>query len=159
MLQAILGVSTVCNSAINPYIFLLFNSKSSLAQKLTSGCCPHTKPFQERSAFLKYLKFFTYIYPDLLIIIIGKFSTSLIQKILLFPVFLSELTLWKRLTLPSLKPWLAPLPHPTVLSPFHPEYKSLHSFVGISQYIKSHSKGTPNVCHISDNGAYRDKWK
>ena len=46
--QAVLGVSIVANSALNPFIFLIFNSKSSLAQRLTNGYCPLSRPIQNR---------------------------------------------------------------------------------------------------------------
>ena len=47
-LQAILGVSPVSNSALNPFIFLLFNSKISFVQTLTRSCCPLTRQLQNR---------------------------------------------------------------------------------------------------------------
>ena len=39
IMEAIIGVSIVSNSSINPYIFLLFNSDSSLANSLSTRCC------------------------------------------------------------------------------------------------------------------------
>ena len=47
-LQAFLGISTVMNSAINPFIFLLFNSESKLATTLINHCCPLTARAQQR---------------------------------------------------------------------------------------------------------------
>ena len=39
ILEAIIGVSIVSNSSINPYIFLLFNSDNSRANSLATRCC------------------------------------------------------------------------------------------------------------------------
>merc|ERR1719400_174429 len=39
ILEAIIGVSIVSNSSINPYIFLLFNSDNSTANFISSRCC------------------------------------------------------------------------------------------------------------------------
>ena len=47
-IQAFLGISTVMNSAINPFIFLLFNSDSKLATNLINQCCPLTARAQPR---------------------------------------------------------------------------------------------------------------
>ena len=38
--QAIIGMTIVSNSAINPFIFLLFNSRSPRALGITRNCCP-----------------------------------------------------------------------------------------------------------------------
>ena len=46
--KAILGISQVSNSAINPFIFLLFNSKISFARDCTGSCCPLTRKMQNR---------------------------------------------------------------------------------------------------------------
>ena len=46
--KAILGISQVSNSAINPFIFLLFNSKISFARDCTRSCCPLTRKLQNR---------------------------------------------------------------------------------------------------------------
>lgn len=39
---AIMGIVSASNSAINPFIYLLFQSRSSWAQRLTTLCCPCT---------------------------------------------------------------------------------------------------------------------
>jgi len=41
--QAIIGMTIVSNSAINPFIFLLFNSTSHRASAITRNCCPLVK--------------------------------------------------------------------------------------------------------------------
>jgi len=38
--EAIIGMTIVSNSAINPFIFLLFNSRSPRAVGITRNCCP-----------------------------------------------------------------------------------------------------------------------
>ena len=39
ILEAIIGVSIVSNSCINPYILLLFNSDNSTANSIATRCC------------------------------------------------------------------------------------------------------------------------
>ena len=46
--QAIIGVSMVSNSAINPFIFLLFNSSSPTASSIARNCCPNGWNSQHR---------------------------------------------------------------------------------------------------------------
>ena len=46
--EAVLGVCIVANSALNPFVFLVFNSKSTLAQRITNFFCPLTRPIQNR---------------------------------------------------------------------------------------------------------------
>merc|ERR1711971_717378 len=41
--QAIIGMTIVSNSAINPFIFLLFNSTSQRASAITRNCCPFVR--------------------------------------------------------------------------------------------------------------------
>jgi len=53
VVKAFLGVSMVSNSAINPFIFLLFNSKSKFAQSCTFGCCPLTRRFQTNFSMVR----------------------------------------------------------------------------------------------------------
>ena len=46
--QAIIGVSMVSNSAINPFIFLLFNSTDPKATSIARRFCPSSWNSQER---------------------------------------------------------------------------------------------------------------
>lgn len=40
---AFMGIISASNSAINPFVYLLFHSKTRLAQRITSYCCPCTE--------------------------------------------------------------------------------------------------------------------
>ena len=46
--EAIIGVSMVSNSAINPFIFILFNSSSPVASQIARNCCPASWASQNR---------------------------------------------------------------------------------------------------------------
>lgn len=43
VVKAVIGIAPVSNSAINPFIYLLFNAKSPSAQNCTNSCCPLTR--------------------------------------------------------------------------------------------------------------------